>query len=132
MTLNGARVALSEALQSITDLRCHPTFPQRLDPPACFVGAMTRDPAQEFAGGSTVSFEVFVCVSPVELARQVHVLDGFADATGDTSVEAAINADPTLSGAVSSAVVTQVQSPVQVEVAGLPLLAAQFTVEVFL
>lgn len=131
MTLNTVRAGLSTRFATITGLRTHDTYPQRLDPPAVFIGPMTRNPAQDFAGDSTSTFEVFVCISSVEAARNVEELDDYADATGSKSVEAAINAGPTLGGAAMSAVVTQVQSPVTVEVAGIPYLAAQFTVQVY-
>lgn len=131
MTLNAVRAALSARFATITGLRTFDTFPQRLDPPAVFVGAMSRLPAQDFGGDSTSTFEVFVCVSSVESARNIEVLDDYADSTGSKSVEAAINGSPTLGGSAMSAVVTQVQSPVTVEVAGVPYLAAQFTVEVY-
>lgn len=131
MTLNAVRAGLSARFQTIMGLRTFDTWPQRLEPPAVFVGAMTRQPAQDFAAHSTASFDVFVCISSVELARNVEVLDDYADSSGTKSVEVAINGDPTLGGAAHSAVVTQVQSPVNVEVGGVPLLAAQFTIEVY-
>lgn len=129
MTLNGVRAGLSTRFQTITGLRTFDTFPQRLDPPAVFVGSVSREPAT-FGGGATRStFEVFVCISSVESARNIEVLDDYADATGAKSVEAALSGDPSLGGG-ADAVLMRVQSPVTVEVAGVPYIAAQFTVEV--
>lgn len=131
MTLNAVRAGLSARFATITGLRTFDTFPQRLDPPAVFVGAVTRNPAQTFAAHSSSTFEVFVCISSVEAARNIELLDGYADVTGTYSIEAALNGDPTLGGAASDAVLLQVQSPVTVEVAGVPYLAAQFTIDVY-
>ena len=131
MSLNTVRAGLSARFATITGLRCHDTWPQRIDPPSCFIGSVSRNPAQDLGGDSTSTFEVYVCVSSVESARNLEVLDDYCDATGSKSIEAAINAGPTLGGAAMSAVVTQVVSPVTVEVAGVPYLGAQFTVEVF-
>lgn len=131
MTLNGVRAGLAARFATITGLRVLEAMPQRLDPPQAFIGTMTRDPAQTFDGTSTSRFEVFVCIASVEAARNVEVLDDYADATGSKSVEAAINGDPDLGSSAHSAVLTQVQSPVTVEVGGVPYLAAQFTIEVY-
>lgn len=131
MTLNTVRAGLSARFATITGLRTYDTYPQRLDPPAVFIGPMVRNTAQDFAGDSTSTFEVFVCISSVELARNIEVLDDYADSTGALSVEAAINGSPTLGGTAMSTLVRQVQSPVTVEVGGTPYLAAQFTVEVY-
>lgn len=131
MTVNAVRAALSVRLATITGLRCHAAFPQRIEPPAAFIGTMRRDPAQSFEDVWTATFDVFVCLSPSELSRQLNILDGYADSTGALSVEAALVASPTLAGTASSAVVTSVQSPVTIEVGGQPYVAAQFEIEVF-
>ena len=131
MTLNAVRSALAARMATITSLRCHDTFPQRLDPPACFIGSMRREPGQTFDQNSTISFEVFVCLSQGDLARQIEVLDGYADVSGTYSIEAALVASPTLGGTASSAVVMNVVSPLTIEVAGQPYVAAQFDIEVF-
>jgi hypothetical protein len=131
MTLNAIRAGLADRFETITGLRVHETFPQRLDPPAAFIGSMSRQPAQTFDGSHTTTWEVFVCVSAVESARNIEVLDEYADSTGAKSVEAAFAASPTLAGAAYSAVVNSVEMPVTLEIAGQPYLAAQFSIEVF-
>lgn len=131
MTLNAVRAGLAARFSTITGLRVLDAMPQRLDPPQAFIGSMSRDPARTFEGTSTSTWDVFVCISSVELARNLELLDEYADSTGSKSVEAAISADPDLGSSAHSAVLTQVQSPVTVEVGGVQYLAAQFTVEVF-
>lgn len=131
MTLNAVRAGLAARFATITGLRVLETMPQRLDPPQGFVGAMTRDPARTFDGSTTSVFEVFICLGQAELARNIEVLDDYADVTGAKSVEASIQSSPTLGSTAHSALLVQVQSPVMVEVHGVPYLAAQFTVEVY-
>jgi hypothetical protein len=131
MSLNTVRAALAARFATITGLRCHESMPQQINPPSCFIGAMTRQPAQTLEGSSTSNFDVFVCMSSVELARNIETLDDYADSTGTRSVEAAINGSPSLAGTAYSAVVTRVTSPVNVEVAGVVFIAAQFEVEVY-
>lgn len=131
MSLADVRAGLASRFETITGLRFKPTFPQRIDPPGGFIGSMIRDPGQTFEGSSTTTWEVFVCLGQVELARNLEVLDDYADATGPSSIEAALTADPDLAGGAYSCALTDVRSPVTVEIAGVPHLGAQFTVEVF-
>ena len=131
MSLNTIRGALSAQMATITGLRCHDTFPQRIEPPAAFIGSMRREPSQSFENTSTVTYEVFVLLSQADLGRQIEGLDDYADSSGAKSVEAALIASPTLAGTASSAVLTNVTVPVTVEVAGTPYVAAQFDIEVF-
>lgn len=130
MSLSTLQAALVLRFESITDLRFLPAMPQSLSPPTGFIGPITRLPARTFDGASTTTAEVFICLGAAELARSVAELDEYADSDGAKSIELAIDNDPTLEDE-GDILLTQAQSPVSVEVGGVPFLAAQFTIEIY-
>lgn len=131
MNVGEAMDGLADALAEIADLRVFEYPPDSIVAPAAIVSY--PDPL-DFdlvmgRGGDRASFPVHVLVGKASdrAARDALVL--YMAGAGERSVKAALEADPTLGGAVDSTRVTSVVG-VDLDVGGVRYVSATFTVDV--
>lgn len=132
-TLAEARAALAAQLQTRfgTGVRVHERYPDGLNPPAVVIRRESTNYDTTFGGESTdltLSAVVFVDFASPRVAQEL--LDRFTTQTGDYSVAAAVNADPTLGGVVDWATVTEAGPDELSSVQGVDYLTATVTVQV--
>lgn len=129
MNIYDVRVALAAALTTAVK-RSYAFVAPKIEPPAALVSAGAGSYDDDFAGSMTVDFSVLVLVSRADDRSAQKSLDAYITPTGTSSIKAAIEADRTLGGEVSSAAVTGWGEPQEVELAGVSYLAVEFMVEV--
>jgi hypothetical protein len=100
--LGAVRTALAGVLGGIANLRVSPVFLAQVNPPAAVIMPNTAQPVRFDSLGGGVSFllRVVLLVAYTEDASSQALMDGYLSSTGAASVEAAVAANPTLSGAV--------------------------------
>lgn len=129
-TVNAIRTALATRIATVSGLTAHAHWPGSLNPPCAIVARReTRlKPAFDVTLDLTLAVKVFVAFAEVSTAQTG--LDDYLDATGSTSIIAAIDADPTLSGAVAWVRVVNVEEEQIVNYAGTDYLSADLILEV--
>lgn len=124
------RVALANQLAS-TGLRTHPVAPGQVVPPCAVI--IPNRPAIEFGvtmdGETQVNLLAIILLSAANDAYGQDVLDDYVSSSGPNSVAAAIQADPTLGGAVEFAVPLQVTTYGLVEYAAQQYMGASFLIQ---
>jgi mannose/fructose/N-acetylgalactosamine-specific phosphotransferase system component IIC len=85
-----------------------------------------------FAGGDVVhTFTVFVIVGRSSDRAGMATMESFMSQSGDQSIRAAIEADPTLGGVVSTSLVSKSGPPTAIQIANGPAyISVPFAVEV--
>lgn len=129
MNVHTARVNLAETLKGISGLRATAFVPPKVEPPMAVVslGAGLYD--DTLAGSMAATLNVLVLVSRSDDRSAQARLDDYISPTGTYSVKAAVDADPTLDGAVGSATVVGWGDPAEFEVGGVSYVGVEFTVE---
>ena len=124
------RVALANQLAS-TGLRTHPVAPGQVVPPALVI--IPNRPAISFGqtmdGETEVNLLVIVLLSAANDAYGQDVLDDYVSSSGTRSLAAAIQADPTLGGAVEFAVPLQISTYGLIEYAGQQYMGCSLMVQ---
>lgn len=123
--------ALEMALKTISGLRTTPYLPDTISPPVALVAI--EDVTYHGAFGySDVehTFTIFLIVGRASDRAGIESMEGFMSNTGTTSVRAALEADPTLGGVVSTLVVEKAGPPVSLNIgtSGAVYLSLPFTV----
>lgn len=132
MIISSLRDALKTRLATITGLRAFDVIPDNFAPPAAIVAPPMRIQYGSSLGNawSTATFTVRILVAKANDRNAQDKLDAYLDASGASSVIAAIEADRTLGGAANIARVLTCQGVGVYDYAGVPLLGAEFTIEV--
>lgn len=124
--------ALATTLSTIAGLRVSPTFLAQVNPPAAVI---MPQPAQSLrfdtlGGGISYLLRVVVLTSYTEDASSVALMNSYLATKGPLSVSAALQANPTLSGAVEYANLETSRGYGLSDWAGQTYLMAQFLVTV--
>lgn len=125
------RKGLKDQVSLISGLRVYATMPASPQAPAAAV--IPRSKAVDTFGSETYLyvFSVWVYVNPSDLNRAQTQIDEYLSNSGPNSIEAAIDADPSLGGMADSTSVTGWSEYAQlIDVAGGQLLGARIDVEV--
>lgn len=129
MNLSTVRTALVDTFAT-TGLRAHKTEREDINPPALMLELGAINYVDAFGGEARVTFNAIILLSGADVARSIEALDDYLTTTGDYSLVAAVEADPTLGGLVESASVTGVTDIGRLEVAGTGYVGARVTVDV--
>ena len=108
-TMTQARNALATQLAAqITGLRATGTVPGQVNPPQAIVAPAPGEIIEFQAMSDVVDYHlrITLLVGAADEPDSQNLLDGYLSATGPSSVELALSADPTLGGVVSYAVLT--------------------------
>lgn len=128
-----ARAALATAL-TFDGVQTNPEPPGTINVPALVIsqseGEFLTDVTLD--GETDLHFTVTAFAGRGQDASSNAILDAFAADTGATSITAAVDADPTLGGVVSSALVVSIGSFGSFAFAGGEYLGCAFAVEIFL
>ncbi len=124
--------ALQTALETITGLRTAPYLSDTISPPVALVAIEEVEFHGAFAGGDvTHRFTVFVIVGRASDRAGLEALEAYMSQAGTLSIRAALEADPTLGGVVSSAYVSKSGPPASVAIGGTATyISVPFLVEV--
>jgi hypothetical protein len=131
MGLAAVRTGLKNVLGTVSGLRTYDFEADDPTPPCAVVLLPERIDVQAVLGpGWTYTIPVRLFISRGDDRKSDDQLEAFLDEEGDGSIVAAIDADPTLGGACSSAVVLEVTNIDYPVVAGVQMLACDLMVEV--
>lgn len=134
-TVNDIRVGLARRLATITGLRAHGTWPDTVNTPAAIVKPMTRDfhVTMGDPSGAPVQFEIVVVGAPLQngIERGQAVLDRYIDESDGGSIRAAIEADKTLGGLVTTTTVVRWRDYGSLDVNRIEYAGLVFDVEVW-
>ena len=125
--------ALAAALEAIPNVRVVPYLPDDPNPPCALVSIDTVDYHAAFGDGAMPhNFTIHLLATRASVRVAVAAIQGYMSNDGTNSVRAAIEADDTLGGVVSSVVVKRSGPPAPVSVgeAGVIYLSVPFMVEV--
>jgi hypothetical protein len=123
------RSNLAATLTNVSGLRSVAYIPSKIEPPTAMVSVGAGRYDDDFAGSVTVEMGVLVLVARADDRNAQARLDRYLSPTGTYSIKAAVDADPTLSGAASSVTVIGWNDPAEFELAGTSYLGIEFTVE---
>lgn len=128
--VNAVATALANRIAT-TGLKAFPNAPGQVVPPAVVV--IPNRPAilygQTFDGEVTLNMLAICLVSAANDTTGQVALNAVVSSSGTGSINAAVQADPTLAGAVEFAVVQQVSTYGLVDYAGQQYLGATFLVQ---
>lgn len=124
------RTALAAVLAGVPGLRAYDHLPGQVEPPAALVRPETIDYEITTDGAIDLTLVVVVLVAGVHERTSQAALDAYLDHHGESSIVAAVAADPTLGDVVDAARVTGLRSWGQMDYAGVAYLAAELTVAV--
>lgn len=130
MNIDTVRTQLAARLKTITGMRAYSYVPEKVEPPTAIISVGSGTYDETFADAMTVEFGVLLLVSRSDTRTQQTRLNDYITPTGTYSVKAAVEADVTLSGSASSAVVVGWSEPQTYEIANVGYLGVEFTVEV--
>lgn len=132
MTPSAVRDGLKTALQTITSLRhYYDTIPDSINTPAAVVGQLEIEwDASMVRGSDRGLVDVLIFASRMSERSGQDLLDGYLAGSGAASVKTAIEADPTLSGAVDTTRVIRA-TPIATNIAGVEYLGYRYEVEVY-
>ena len=82
-------------------------------------------------GTDEYDFSILLITGRASERQAQSTLDAFCNGTGTTSIKAAVNADPTLGGVVSSARVTSMRNYGSLSVGDTDYLSAEFAVTIY-
>ena len=107
--------ALQTSLNSISGLQTFAYLPDSFSPPVAMVSIETIEYHGAFASGNvTHTFSVLVIVSRASDRAGIQSLEDYMSQAGANSIRAAIEADPTLGGVVSTTYVERSGPPASV------------------
>ena len=124
------REGIAAALQAIPDLQVYPRPPGSIVVPAAVVRRRTTQYGVTFDELVDTSWGVTVFVSFANTDVATEELDKYLSPTGDYSISAAIDADPTLAGAVDFAEVPSAEGEKVTNYAGVDYLSVEFVIEI--
>lgn len=130
--VNSIRDALASQIGT-TGIFCYDNWADTVNPPACMIKPRDADFNLTFGAGNMTEyhFEAHVLVSFASgLAAAQDQLDEYLAPTGTQSIRAAVQADTTLGGNVSLAVVTGWRDYGGKEVGGVEFLGAVVDLEI--
>jgi hypothetical protein len=127
--VNAVRVALAAALADVPNLRAYSFVAPKIEPPAALVAVGSGFYDDDFDASMTARFGVMVLVARADDRSGQKSLDAYISSTGAQSIKAAVEADITLGGEVSSAKVVGWNDPQEYEIAGVSYLGVEFDVE---
>ena len=131
-TVTSIREGLASVLGTIRGLRTAAVVPEDPKPPIAVVMAPNISYDTAFGRGmDTYTFTVMLVVGRVSDRTAQATLDAYCAGVGTYSVKAAINSDPTLSGACQNARVTDMSNYGSVTVNDVEYLSAEFTILVY-
>ena len=112
MSIQTIRDGLKARLETITGLRAADTVPEQINPPIAVISVGTIDYSQSFGGTGLTAFNfvVTVFVSRPSTRTGQNLLDDYMEPSGATSVKAALEAVPGLSGASQDVYVSGVNN----------------------
>ena len=132
MSIRAVRQGIADNLSAIPGLRAVPTVPDSPNPPIATVIPVSVAYDSDFGPDiSEYQFTVALLVGRVDERSAQNALDDYCDATGDRSVKAAIEADPTLGGVAIDLRVTSMQNDGQTPVGEVIYLSAEWSVVVY-
>ena len=134
MSIQTIRDGLKTRLQTITGLRAADTIPEQITPPIAVISVGSVDYSQSFGGSGLTAFNfvVTVFVSRPSTRTGQNLLDDYMEPTGATSIRAALEAVPGLSGASQDVYVSGVSNVGNVTLEdGVTYLTADFAVLVY-
>jgi hypothetical protein len=130
MDVRALQQGLSNAADTIAGLRCYPTLPDLINPPAFAPVEFELAYHQTFGGLTDITFVCGVYV-PNDPAGD-KLLVGFVAAAGAGSIPAALESDKTLGGVAKTLVVQRVRGAGRVySIGGNPYLGATIDVRVW-
>lgn len=130
-TISEAAAGIRDRLATINGLRVHEYIPDTINPPMAIVGLDQVDYHGSFGGGDPVyTFTVTVIVARVSERTAQTKLDAYASWSGTSSIRAAIEADKTLNGVVSTLNVPTAGNIQAIQSNEVTYLAIDFTVVV--
>lgn len=132
MNISSLRDGLKVRLATISGLRAYDTIPDNFAPPAAIVAPPVRIQYGTSLGRAfdSVTFTVRLLVAKATDRSAQDRLDAYLDDSGASSIIAAIEGDSSLGGAANLVRVLTCQGIGVYDYAGVPLLGAEFTVEV--
>ena len=130
MSIGNARDGLAEAMEVISGLRVYAEVPAAFEVPCGFVRFAGRTPGETFDGATTLRFQVVFLRSIGNVVGAQRAVDALLDAAGEGSLEAAIDADPTLGGRVDFCRLTDVGAEDGMEFGGFTYIGAPVSLEV--
>lgn len=137
MSLATIRAGLATRLATISGLNVHAVHQDTINTPAAVVRPERRDFALSMgsapSAANSILFVVTLYAASAEngLATGQAILDGYLDDSGSASVRAAIEADRTLGGEVTTLRVVRWYDYDTYEAGGIEYVACRFEVEVW-
>lgn len=127
--------ALESALETIDGLRTAPFLSDSITPPLALV-AWDETVAYHSAlaaSAAEYSFTIFLIVARSSDRAGIEAMETYASLNGPMSIRAAIEADPTLGGVVSTLLVEKSGPPTSLNIgqSGVTYLSLPFTVTVY-
>jgi hypothetical protein len=112
VSIQTIRDGLKTRLQTIAGLRASDTIPEQINPPIAVISVGSVDYSQSFGGAglTAYNFVVTVFVSRPSTRTGQNLLDDYMEPSGATSVKAALEAVPGLSGASQDVYVSGVSN----------------------
>ncbi len=133
------RAGLATVIGNATGLNTYPVAPGAISPPCAVIvpgrpaimygQTMGTDISVYGAGEVTVNLMAIIIMSAANESSGQDVLDSYISSSGTHSVNAAVNANPTLGGTVEFAVLLAVQQYGIIEYAGQPYMGASITIQ---
>ena len=130
MSYKTIRAGLKNALSDLHGVQVYDSPAETAVLPAVVVGSFRRDGMATFDPTQTITVDLLLLASRKNV-DQYDVLDRMCESTGVMSVQAKLEADGSLGGAVSDLRVVSVEQAGTVEVDGEPQFGAVVTVEVW-
>ena len=124
--------ALESALQTIPNVRTSAYLPDTITPPILVVGDSSITYHASAGTGSTpIEVVVHAIVARPSERPAIELLEAFMSRSGDSSVIAAVEADRTLGGTVSSVTVKKAGPSSQLEIEGVVYLSLPFEIQIY-
>ena len=135
ITVSTVRTAIETRLATISGMHTNDRMPENVEPPMAVCYPVTPITFDETHGRGVdlYTFAVVVFVARADSETAQGTLDGYLNASGSTSIKAALEGGTparTLGGSVATCHVTHVSEIGVVEVADVPYLFAEFTLQV--
>jgi len=133
-TFSAVRAALATTLTAQIGLRATANRFAQVNPPMAVIMPVTGSFARysvDFGGDVEYTVRAIVLVSEGDSLSGQDLIDGYVATTGSSSIWAAVKADPTLGGVVSSAAVMEATAYGLMNFSGIDYLAAHFIVSVY-
>lgn len=104
-SLRAIRLALRTQLETVSGLRAYDVWPTTINPPVAIVRPLSGTFHEDQDGSVMYQFEIMLLLQLGNLTVAQEQLDAYIATDGDTSILAALEADPSLGGAADSTMV---------------------------